>query len=230
VWTWNIILFEVFPCIAIGTAVVGGIYRYHKDKFSYSSFSSQILENRMLFWGSMMFHYGIIAVLLAHLWQGLWPGWSIAWLATPFTTFVFEISGYIIGYAANVGLAILIVRRIIDPKVRKVTTIFDWILLFDLQFQMVVGTFIAHTYRWGTLWYNYTATPWFESISYINPNAAGIVNLPWWVKAHAFNCFVIFFLFPFTRLVHIFTFPVTYVWRPFQMVIWNSWKTFRKAF
>jgi len=118
-------------------AIAGGIYRYQKDRFSYSSFSSQFLENRMLFWGSTTFHYAIILILLAHLWQGLWPEWSNAWLGTPLTLFMAELGGYILGYVTIIGLAILIFRRLFDPKARQVTTIFDW-LMFALYREKVL--------------------------------------------------------------------------------------------
>lgn len=229
-WTWNTILFEVFPYVALTLAIVGGVYRYMKDRYSYSSFSSQILEDRMLFWGSTLFHYAIIPILLAHLWQGLFPAWSLAVLGTPFTLFMAEMLGYILGYAAIIGLTILIFRRLYDPKARQVTTIFDWLMFAALAFQITTGVHIAHSYRWGTLWYAYTATQWFKSISYLDPNSVHIATLPWMVKAHAFNNYIIFLLFPFTRLVHIFAFPVTYIWRPFQVVMWNSWRSLRNAF
>jgi len=225
--TWNLFLFGIFPYIAFAFAIFGGIYRYRKDKFSYSSFSSQLLENRILFWGTIIFHYSIILILLAHLWGGWFPRWSSAWLSPPFNLFVVELSGYVLGYATAAGLAILVFRRLINPKLRKRTTLFDWIILVVLMFQILIGVHLAHAYRWGALWYVHTATPWFYSMLSLNPDYSTIIDLPWTVKAHAFTAYVIFFLFPFTRLVHIFTFPITYLWRPFQVVIWNRWKSAR---
>ena len=57
---WNTILYAVIPYLAVAIAVVGGIWRYRTDRFSYSSQSSQFLESRTLFWGSVAWHYGIL--------------------------------------------------------------------------------------------------------------------------------------------------------------------------
>ncbi len=226
---WDALLFVVFPYFAILFAVIISIYRYKYDKFSYSSFSSQLLENRILFWGVIVFHYAILAILFAHLWEGWLPDASIAVVGTPLTLFVFEMAGYILGYLAIVGLAILIARRIINPEARKVTTFFDWLLLADLMIQFILGSYIALSHRWGSLWYPATASPWFYSLFLLRPDYSTIVNFPWFVKAHFFNAWILVFLFPLTRLVHFVTVPVTYLWRPFQMVIWNRWKNIRKA-
>jgi nitrate reductase gamma subunit len=219
--TWNTFLFGVFPYIAILLAVFGSIYRYFAHRFSYSSLSSQLLENRALFWGSLSWHYAIIPILLAHLFSGIFPGVSAAILGSNVSLFIFEWLGYALAYMAAFGLAILIARRIVFPKIFAVTSLMDWILLADLALQVVVGSTIAISYRWGSLWYLRTAVPWFWSLVSLNPDYSSIINLPWLVKLHMFNGFVVILLFPFTRLAHLVTVPVTYLWRPFQVVIWN---------
>jgi nitrate reductase gamma subunit len=221
-------LFIVFPYFAISFAIIIGIYRYVHDKYSYSSFSSQFLENRMLFWGIIVFHYSIIAILVAHLWEGWLPRASVAVLSSPASLFIFELVGYILAYLAVGGLAVLVVRRLVDAKARRVTTFWDWLLLADLGLQIVLGAYIAQNFRWGSLWYPATASPWFYSLFFLRPDYSTIVNLPWFVKAHMFNGWVVIFLFPLTRLVHLVTVPITYLWRPFQMVIWNSWRGLRR--
>ena len=70
----DIVIYAVFPYLAIFVAVVGGVYRYRTNRFSYSTLSSQLLENRKLFWGSVPWHYGIVVVLFAHLIGFLIPG------------------------------------------------------------------------------------------------------------------------------------------------------------
>jgi nitrate reductase gamma subunit len=227
---WDTLLFIIFPYFAVSFAVLVGVYRYIQDKYSYSSFSSQLLENRLLVWGIIVFHYSIISILIAHLWWGWLPDVSIAFVSSSVSLFILEMLGYILGFLAIGGLGILIARRLIDPNVRKVTTFFDWLLLADLGLQLVLGSWIALSHRWGSLWYPATASPWFYSLFLLRPDYSTIVHLPWFVKAHFFNAWILVFLFPLTRLVHFVTVPVTYVWRPFQMVIWHSWKTFRKTF
>ncbi len=214
-------LYGIFPYIAFALAITGGIYRYYSDRFSYSSLSSQFLENRVLFWGSVPWHYGVILILLGHLFGGLFPGISFDFVKEPSRLFILELIAASLGLIAIVGIVLLIARRIVDSKVMKVTSVMDWILLILLTAQVAAGLTIALVYRWGSLWYLDTAVPWFWSIGHLTPNVETIVPLPWIVKFHMFNAFVIIALFPFTRLVHIFTFPITYLWRPYQVVIWS---------
>lgn len=217
----NYILFVVFPYIAFFTAVVVGVYRYFTDRFSYSSFSSQFLENRQLFWGSVPWHYGIILILSAHVLAAIFPSFWQNLLGTTGRLYFMEITGIVLGIMVILGIALLIVRRIANPRVFAVTSILDWILLADLLFQVVLGVYIAIAYRWGGLWYLHTAVPWLSSLVKLNPDISTIIPLPLIVKLHYFNAFVIIGLFPFTRLVHIFTVPPGYLWKPYQLVVWN---------
>lgn len=218
----ELILFGVFPYVALVLAIIGGIYRYYRDRFSYSSISSQLLENSNLFWGSVLWHYGIILVLIAHLFSGVFPGWSLYLLSTPTVLFVLELIGTVAAFMAIFGVVLLIVRRIITPRLRITTTVMDWVLLGVLSVQVASGIFVALTYRWGSLWYSNIVSPWFWSILRMDPSYAQLYPLSGMIKFHAFIGFVVIALFPFTRLVHVFTVPLTYLWRPYQVVIWNS--------
>ncbi len=218
----ELILFGAFPYVAFALAVIGGIIRYYRDRFTYSSISSQLLENRLLLWGSVLWHYGILVVLLAHLFGGLLPWLSRHLLAVPRILFALELVGLTTAFLALFGIVLLIIRRIIEPRLQVTTTIMDWVLLAVLVLQVVSGISIALTYRWGSLWYSNLAAPWFWSIAHFNPHYAQLYPLPGVVKFHAFNGFLLIALFPFTRLVHIFTVPITYLWRPFQVAMWNN--------
>lgn len=218
----ELFLFGAFPYVAFALAIIGGIIRYYHDRFSYSSVSSQLLENRLLLWGSVLWHYGIIIVLLAHLFGGFFPWASRHLLAVPSLLFILELIGLTTAFLAVFGAVLLIVRRIITPRLRVTTTVMDWILLVVLVTQVISGVYIAITYRWGSLWYSTVIAPWFWSICSFNPHYAQLYPLPGMVKFHAFTGFVVIALFPFTRLVHIFTMPITYLWRPFQVAIWNT--------
>lgn len=214
-------LFKIFPYIAFSLAITVGVYRYGSDRFSYSSLSSQFLENRVLFFGSVPWHYGIVIILLAHLFTGLFRPLAASFLMNSLRLFVLEFIGMALGLLALSGMVLLIIRRITNPKVRTVTSTMDWILLLVLIVQVGAGVFIALSYRWGSLWYLETAVPWFWSIAGLHPTFNALIPLPWVVKLHMFTGFVIIALFPFTRLVHIFTAPISYLWRPLQVVIWN---------
>lgn len=214
-------LYIVFPYVAVILAVVVGIYRYRNDRYSYSSFSSQFLENRRLFWGSVPWHYGIVLILLAHLFAALFPGLWGALLGGPTRLYVLEITGWALGLLTIIGLALLIARRMGSPRLLVVTSVMDWLLLVALLLQVVMGVAIAIRYRWGGLWYLHTAVPWLVSLAKLSPQLEYIAPLPGMVKSHILMGFVIIALFPFTRLVHVVSLPLSYLWRPYQLVIWN---------
>jgi nitrate reductase gamma subunit len=225
----NDFLYGIFPYIAFSLAIAGGLYRYFANRFSYSSLSSQFLENRELFWGSVPWHYGIVLILLGHLFGGLFSGGAAFLLKGPARLFIAEWIGMSLGFFAVVGMIILIIRRLGNPMILTVTSVMDWILIVALTAQVVAGVIIALAYRWGSLWYLDTAVPWFWSIAAFGPEVNTINMLPLLVKFHMANAFVIIALFPFTRLVHIFTVPISYLWRPYQVVIWNRRAAARPA-
>ena len=218
---FDVALFVAFPYVALILAVLGGISRYFTDRFSYSSFSSQFLENRTLFWGSVPFHYGILIILLAHLLPLLFPGQWAALIAVPTRLYILEVTGLALAVLTIVGLMVLILRRVRSARIFAVTSAMDWVLLVALLVQVVLGFWVALFYRWGSDWYLHTAVPWLVSLAVFNPQIQYVTALPWVVKLHMLGAFVIIALFPFTRLVHLVTFPITYLWRPYQVVIWN---------
>ncbi|MEK7778192.1 MAG: respiratory nitrate reductase subunit gamma [Chloroflexota bacterium] len=218
----DVVLFAAFPYVAVVLAVVVGIYRYFNDRFSYSSFSSQFLENRSLFWGSVPWHYGVILILLAHLVGLLVPGLWARLIAAPVRLYTLEIIGLALALAALAGLVLLIIRRLRNPRIFTVTSTMDWVLLAVLLAQVALGFWVALFFRWGSDWYLHTAVPWIISLAKLNPQTQFVTALPWVVKLHMLGGFLLIALFPFTRLVHIVAFPVAYLWRPYQVVIWNN--------
>lgn len=216
----NVFLWVVWPYIAFTLFVVVGLYRYFNDRFSFSSQSSQFLENRMSFWGSTMWHYGIILILIPHTLGFLFPKAWAALIADQTRLYVLEITGLALAVMATVGLAILIFRRIVNVRVNSVTTIMDWVLLAALGLQVVMGFWIAFVYRWGSEWYLHTSVPWLQSLAVFNPQIQYVTAMPVPVKIHMLNAFFLLALFPFTRLVHVVTLPLLYLFRPYQVVIW----------
>jgi nitrate reductase gamma subunit len=214
-------LFLSFPYVALILAVAVGTYRYFDDRFSYTALSSQLLENRQLFWGSVSWHYGIVIILMAHLLAALFPdSWALLF-GTPIRLYVLEVTGLSLGFFTIFGIGLLIMRRIANPRLQSITSVMDWGLLVALLLQAASGVYVAIVYRWGAGWYVYTAVPWLWSLVRLDPQLGPLSALPWIVKFHFFNAFVLIALFPFTRLVHLFTVPITYLWRPYQVVIWN---------
>ncbi len=215
-------IFGVFPYVSFFVAVFLSLYRYFTDKFSYSSFSSQFFESKKLFFGSIPWHYGILIILFFHLFALIFPDILRNFLKGTGRLYFFEITGTILTIVTLIGLLFLFIRRIIDKKVLVVSSFFDYLLLFLLLVQVLTGLYIAIAKRWGTLWSLDTAVPWLISLIKLKPDISYIKNLPFLIKLHFFNAFLLIFIFPFTRLVHIFTFPIRYLIRPYQVYIWNK--------
>ena len=217
-------LFGIFPYIAIVVAVGGSIWRYARNQFTFSSISSQFLENRQLFWGSVPFHYGIIAILIGHLIGIFLPSTVVAFNRVPLRLYILEGTALALGLLVLVGLAFLLLRRGANPRIRAVTTGMDLVLLLLLLLQVITGDVIAITYRWGTAWFVETAAPYFLSLGMLSPKVEYMASLPLLVKVHGVNAFVLLALFPFTRMVHMVSVPIAYLWRPYQVVMWHRQK------
>src|SRR3972149_696909 len=194
------VLFAAFPYVAVVLAVVGGIVRYWGDRFSFSSHSSQFLENRVLFWGSVSWHYGIIVVLVAHIAALAFSGTWGDIVANPTRLYTLEVIGIALGLAALIGLTALSLRRVLNARATVVTAKSDWVLLAVLLAQGAPGVGGALGYRWGSDWYVHTAAPWMHSLFKLQPDVTTVTVLPWVVKAHMLGGFVLLAVFPFTRL------------------------------
>ncbi len=216
----DMILFGVFPYVAVALAVAVGIYRYCFDRYSYSSQSSQFLESRALFWGSVPWHYAILLVLLAHLLAFLFPSAWGALLGAPGRLYLLEVTGMALGVVSTIAMLVLILRRVGNARVSAVTTTVDWILLVALLIQVATGVFIAITMRWGGFWYLHTVSPWLWSLVSFSPKIQYLASMPLVVKLHAVNAFFLVALFPFSRLVHVVSIPLAYISRPYQLVVW----------
>lgn len=216
----DMILFGVFPYVAVALMVGVGIYRYCVDRYSWSSQSSQFLESRVLFWGSVPWHYAILIILLAHFLAFLIPsGWAVV-LGNPLRLYILEVTGLALGISTLIAVTLLIVRRSLNARVSAVTSVVDWLVLAALLLQVATGVYIAFTLRWGSVWYLHTASPWLWSLLKLDPQVHYLAALPTVVKLHAFNAFFIVALFPFSRLVHVVSVPLTYLARPYQVVVW----------
>jgi nitrate reductase gamma subunit len=214
-------LFGVFPCVAIILGVVVTLWRYFDNRFSYSSLSSQFLESGQLFWGSVLWHYGILFILMGHLVGFLIPHTVLAWNGVPLRLYILEGTSLAFGLLALWGLIVLVIRRAINARIRAVTSTMDVVLLLALLAEVVAGVGIAVFYRWGSSWYAGFAVPYLWSILSLRPDIALVSNLPFLVQFHVVGAFVILALMPFTRLVHLLSLPYSYLWRPNQVVIWN---------
>ena len=213
--------FQLFPYVTLFTFFVVTIQRYRSKAFTYSSLSSQFLENRQHFWGLVPFHYGIIAVLTAHFVWFLVPDTVLWWNSVPARLYVMEIAMFIFGLMTLVGLINMISRRNSNARAKFVTSSADWMVLGILAFQVITGIYTAYFHRWGSSWFAASLVPYLKSIIFLNPDILYVSPLPWAIKLHIISAYSIILLFPFTRLVHVLVVPNPYLWRKNQIVRWN---------
>ncbi|MCB0713741.1 MAG: respiratory nitrate reductase subunit gamma [Ignavibacteriae bacterium] len=214
-------LFIGLPYIAIIIFIVGTVYRYRATKFNYSSLSSQFLEGKKLFWGSVPFHWGIIALFFGHLIAFLIPRGVLAWNSHPLRLLVIEVGAFIFGLTVLFGLSMLIYRRLTNQRLSRVTSPMDWTVEGLLLLQVILGLWVAYEFRWGSSWFAATLTPYLRSLFILQPEITAVSAMPLVVKLHIAFAFVIFAMIPFSRLVHVLVYPLHYLWRPYQRVLWN---------
>ncbi len=217
-------MFIALPYVCIFTFLLMTIYRYRMQSFSYSSLSSQFLENDHHFWAVVPFHYGILVVTAGHLLAFLIPKTILAWNSHPLRLYVLEISALAFGILTLIGLMGVIIRRFSNSKIRYVTTVTDWILFLMLLVQTVSGIAVALFYPWGSAWFASNLSPYLWSIFQLNPDITYVSALPHLVKSHIVLAFLTIGFFPFTRLVHILVIPNPYLWRKPQVVRWYGQK------
>ena len=220
----DLLLFAVFPYVALFTLLLVSIQRYRAQTFTFSSLSSQLLENKRHFWAMVPFHYGILVVFAGHLIAFLTPRTLLLWNSVPLRLYILEVSGLAFAVLTLVGLIAMIARRITNSKVRVVTSKVDAVLYFLLLVQVVSGIAVAILHPWGSSWFAASLTPYLWSLFKFNPDIAYVVGMPPLVKLHLVNAFVVVGLFPFTRLVHILVVPNPYLWRKPQVVRWYQEK------
>jgi nitrate reductase gamma subunit len=217
----NTFLLIALPYIALVIFFVGTIYRYKYKKFQVSSLSSQFLETKKLFWGSVPFHWGILFIFCGHLIAVSIPGGVLAWNSQPVRLLVLEITAFVFGISMLVGLINLFIRRYTEPRLRPVTNKMDMVIYILLIFQTFMGLWVAYNFRWGSSWFSTILTPYLYSIFTFQPDDTAVVVLPWAVKLHIIGAYLIIGIIPFSRLIHFLVLPLNYLWRPYQQVRWN---------
>ena len=211
-------LWVVVPYLCLATFVVGHFWRYRYDKFGWTTRSSQLYEDRMLRLGSPLFHFGMLGVLGGHIVGLLVPrSWTAAvGVDDHLYHYIAVIGGLIAGIMATVGLVILIYRRRTVGPVFSATTRMDKAMYLVLATVIVLGlanTVVAniaddYDYREGV-------SVWFRGIFRLSSHPELMVEAPLGFQLHALAAFGLFALWPFTRLVHVFSAPLGYVTRPY---------------
>ncbi|HWQ55729.1 MAG TPA: respiratory nitrate reductase subunit gamma [Bryobacteraceae bacterium] len=213
-------LFAVLPYIVAIAFVPVTVHRYRARGFTYSSLSSQFLENQQHFWALVPFHYGILVVTAGHLAAFLMPKQILVWNAQPLRLYLLEITGLAFAALALIGLSAALFRRFNTSKVRRVTTVHDWILFLLLFVQIASGIGVAVFHPWGSSWFASALTPYLWSLIKLSPDLTAVSAMPLLVKFHIVTAYLVVGYFPFTRLVHVLVIPNPYLWRKPQVVRW----------
>ncbi|SDB98772.1 respiratory nitrate reductase gamma subunit [Raineyella antarctica] len=216
----EIMLWIVFPYVSLTMLVVGTIWRYRHDKFGWTTRSSELHESRMLRLGSPLFHYGILAVGAGHVMGLLVPktwteGMGIKQEAYHLLA---TVGGGLAGLATVLGLALLIYRRRTVGGVFQATTVNDKVMYVLLALPILLGSIATVMYQvLGGEGYDYRATisPWLRSILGLQPQADLMTGVPLYFQLHIVAAFLLFAIWPYTRLVHAFSVPLAYPTRPY---------------
>ncbi len=217
----GIFFFVVLPYLAILSLLVGSIYRYRYRGYQVSSLSSQFLESNQLYFGSRPFHWGLIFLFFGHLSAFLIPRTVLAWNQKPLRLYILEFTAFAFGLIVFMAIISLIVRRFRNKRLQVVTTKMDIFVYVILLVQVVTGLWIAFFFRWGSSWFALVLTPYLRSIFKFNPDIAAIIQLPIAVQIHIISAFILIGMIPFTRFMHFLVYPFAYLWRPYQLVVWN---------
>ena len=216
------LLFGALPYAALALLVVGTIARWRLHQFTVSSLSSQLLESRKLYWGSIPFHWGLSIILVGHLAALVVPEAFELWNGSSLRLALLEMTGLALAIWAGFGLIVLVVRRLTTPRIRAVTTPMDFVVLGLIALQIATGIWTAVGHRFGSSWGTAVMVPYVRSLIRFQPDASYMEPLPMAVKIHVLAFFAFIAVMPFTRLVHILTLPLGYLTRPWQRVVRNS--------
>ncbi|MEX2454141.1 MAG: respiratory nitrate reductase subunit gamma [Rhodospirillaceae bacterium] len=219
----NQVVFGFYPYIALTVLAVGSIIRYEREPYTWRSGSSQLLRRRQLMIGSVLFHVGILIVFFGHLIGLLTPIWifDAVGIGHGFKQVMAIVVGGIAGVVCLVGATMLLHRRLFDARVRASSAFADTAILALLYVQLLIGLAtipVSMGHLDGEEMVRFMA--WSQSIFTFDGAAAGYVADAHPIfKLHLFLGLTILLLFPFTRLVHMLSAPVRYLWRPGYQVV-----------
>ncbi|MDP3322390.1 respiratory nitrate reductase subunit gamma [Hydrogenophaga sp.] len=215
-------LFNVYPYVCLSVFLMGSLARFDRDQYTWKSDSSQLLRKRQLRWGSNLFHIGILFLFGGHTVGLLTPHFIYEPFISPGDKqMVAVVAGGMAGVICFIGLTMLLHRRIFDDRIRLTSHRTDLFILVILWVQLVLGLItLPFSYGHSDGSVMLVLSDWAQRIVTFRPDAAGLVALDWPYKVHLVLGMTIFLLFPFSRLVHVWSGfgTLAYVFRPYQVV------------
>ncbi|MBL4807346.1 MAG: respiratory nitrate reductase subunit gamma [Rhodobacteraceae bacterium] len=216
-------LYGIYPYIALSVLAIGSIARYERDPFTWKSSSSQFLRHKQLIWGSVFFHVGVLAIFGGHLVGLLTPLaiWDALGVSHGTKQLIAIVLGGVAGIAMLGGGLMLAHRRLFDARVRATSSFADTAILLMLIVQVVLGLMtivVSLGHMDGEEMTKFMH--WAGGIFTFDSDAAAyIADVHILFKLHIFFGLTIFLVFPFTRLIHMLSAPVRYLWRPGYQIV-----------
>ena len=219
----NTLLFGYYPYICLAVFFLGSLVRFDREQYTWRSGSSQLLRRRQLRWGSNLFHVGIIIVFFGHLIGLLTPimVFEALGIGHTFKQLMAMVVGGVAGIAALAGATLLVHRRLWDSRIRRNSSFGDIAILLLLYVQLLLGLAtipISAGHLDGHMMVQFMA--WAQGIWTFQPDVADyVLGAHWIFKLHLFLGLTVFLVFPFTRLVHIWSAPVWYLGRKGYQIV-----------
>lgn len=216
---FNQFLWVIMPYLCIAIFFLGHLARFKFDKFSWTAKSSEFIEKKQLKWGSLMFHLGIIPVVMGHIVGLLIPD---SWLtAVGVSDHLYHIGavyiGSVFGIITLIGMLLLTARRVTKKNIRRLSSASDIIVNFLLLAIVFMGCYATLVTNAMTPSFDYreTISVWFRQLFIFSPDANLMLQVPLAFKTHILLGFIIMAFWPFTRLVHVWSVPLTYASRSY---------------
>lgn len=219
----NDLLFGVYPYVAGTVFLLGSLLRFERDQYTWKAHSSQMLSSAGFRRASNFFHIGIIGIFLGHFVGLLTPPavWHALGVSPSFKQGIAIVAGGALGTLCFIGLTALVRRRLYDPRVRANSSRMDIVILLAIYLQLILGLLTIPVSLFHLDGGNMLALmAWAQNIvTFDGPAAVQIAaGFGWLFKLHLLLGMTIFLLFPFSRLVHIWSVPIGYIKRPYQVV------------
>jgi nitrate reductase gamma subunit len=229
----NYAIFGWYPYLCLTVFIVGSIIRFDREQYTWRSGSSRLLRRRPLMWGSNLFHVGILVIFVGHFVGLLTPIWVFDWMGISHTAkqWMAILIGGVAGIACLIGIALLTHRRLFDARIRRNSSFGDIAVLLLIFAQLLIGLAtipVSLGHLDGHEMVKFMT--WAQGILTLQPGVAAVVaDVSPIFKLHLFLGMTIFLVFPFTRLVHIWSAPIWYLGRRGYQVVRSSGKPARSA-
>lgn len=216
-------MFGIYPYVALAVFLIGSLIRFDREQYSWKSDSSQLLRRGQLRLGNNLFHIGVLLLFMGHL-TLLLPKemYHLAGLTTAGKQMLAIVAGTIFGLTAFAGLLLLVHRRLTEPRIRATSSRMDVFILLWILATLALGLItipFSLGHRDGAVMV--ALANWAQHILTFRSGAAAfIADVPAIYRVHLFFGMTLFLLFPFSRLVHVWSgFGVlAYLRRPYQLV------------